>query len=181
MTTTFASGTETDVDKSAIACYRNHFDAEAAVRSLISGGVPMREISIIGRNFETFEDVQGFYRPSDAALNGAGTGAWVGGFFGLMWAAMGFFVIPVIGPVLVLGPLAGLVAGAIGGAGIGALVSGLVAAGVPKDQALKYQSRLQAGEFLILVRGTADDIARSSEILDRTEHTDLQTHRGVRW
>jgi len=181
MSTTFAISTETDADKSAIACYRNHVDAEAAVRSLIAGGVPMKEISIIGRNFETFEDVQGFYKASDAALSGATTGAWVGGFFGLMWAAMGFFVLPVVGPLLVLGPLAGLVAGAAGGAGIGALVSALVAAGVPKDQAIKYQSRLQAGEFLILVRGTADDIARSSEILDSTEQTGLQTHSGARW
>ena len=181
MTTTLGIRPETDLDKSAIATYKNHTDAEAAVRSLIDGGVPVKEISIIGRNFETFEDVQGFYRPSDAALSGAGTGAWVGGFFGFMWAAMGFFVIPVVGPLLVLGPLAGLIAGAIGGAGVGALVSALVVSGVPKDEALKYQTRIQAGEFLILVRGTADDIARSSEILDRTEHTGLQTHSGIRW
>ena len=140
-------------DQAVVATYRSHTDAEAAVRLLSSGGLPMTHISIIGRHFETHEDVQGFYRPEDAALAGAGTGAWFGGFFGLMAGAMGFFVFPVVGALMVMGPVAGLIAGAIGGAGVGALINGLVASGVPRDQALKYQERLQAGEFLVVVHG----------------------------
>ena len=31
-------------------------------------------------------DVQGYYGPSDAALEGAGFGAWMGGLFGLLGA-----------------------------------------------------------------------------------------------
>ena len=140
-------------DEAVVATYRSHIDAEAAVRLLASGGVPVTHISIIGRHFETHEDVQGFYRPADAALAGAGTGAWFGGFFGLMAGAMGFFVFPVVGALMVMGPIAGLIAGAIGGAGVGALINGLIVAGVPRDQALKYQDRLQAGEYLVVVHG----------------------------
>ena len=40
----------------------------------------MQKISIIGRNFELREDVQGYYRPSDAALEGAGFGTCRGSF-----------------------------------------------------------------------------------------------------
>ena len=163
-------------DQAVVATYRSHTDAEAAVRLLSSGGLPMTHISIIGRHFETHEDVQGFYRPEDAALAGAGTGAWFGGFFGLMAGAMGFFVFPVVGALMVIGPVAGLIAGAIGGAGVGALINGLVASGVPRDQALKYQERLQAGEFLVVVHGGAGETMRAHEILEGTAPSHLQSH-----
>ena len=162
--------------QAVVASYRNHTDAELAVRRLADGGLPLESISIIGRNYETHEDVQGFYRPADAVKDGAGQGAWVGGLFGLMLGAMGFFILPVVGGLMVMGPLSGLIAGAIAGAGVGALVNGLTAAGVPREHALRYQSRLEAGEFLVVVHGTADLSERAHTILQGTEHTDLQTH-----
>jgi uncharacterized membrane protein len=58
------------------------------------------------------EDIQGYYRPSDAALEVAGLGAWVGGLFGLLMG-FGLFVLPIAGTLIVLGALAGLIAGAI--------------------------------------------------------------------
>ena len=163
-------------DQAVVASYRSHTDAEAAVRRLSEGGLPINQVSIIGRNFETQEDVQGFYRPADAALDGAGTGAWYGGIFGLMLGAMGFFVMPMVGALMVMGPLSGMIAGAIGGAGVGALINGLVAAGIPRDQALKYQARLQAGEFLVVVHGGAGETMRAHEILEGTAQTHLQVH-----
>ncbi len=166
-------------DQAVVASYRSHSDAEAAVRRLAAGGLPVDTISIIGRNFETHEDVQGFYRPADAALDGASQGAWFGGIFGLMMGAMGFFIMPAVGALMVMGPLSGMIAGAIGGAGVGALINGLVAVGVPRDQALKYQERLQAGEFLVVVHGSADETARAHEILEGTTQTHLQAHSAV--
>ena len=163
-------------DQSVVATYLTHDDAEAAVRRLSEGGVPVNLVSIIGRHYQTREDVQGFYRPADAALVGAGQGAWFGSFFGLMAGAFGFFVFPMVGALMVFGPLAGLIAGGIGGAGIGALINGLIAAGVPQDQAIKYQDRLQAGEFLIVVHGGTDETRRAHEILEGTAQTHLQTH-----
>ena len=82
------------------------------------------------------EDIQGYYRPSDATLEVAGLGAWVGGLFGLLMG-FGLFVLPIAGTLIVLGPLAGLIAGAISGAGIGALVSGLMAFGDPQGRELE--------------------------------------------
>jgi hypothetical protein len=166
-------------DQTVIASYRNHMAAEAAVRRLSRGGLPINQISIIGRNFETHEDIQGFYRPADAAIEGAGQGAWFGGIFGLMLGAFGFFILPVIGGLMIIGPLAGLVAGAIGGAGVGALINALMTMGVSRDQALKYQERLQAGEFLVVLHGSADETAHAREILDDTMQTHIQTHSGT--
>ena len=176
MSYTLSSPTSIAFDQAVVASYRNHSEAETAVRRLAAGGLPINQVSIVGRNFETHEDIQGFYRPADAVREGAEQGAWFGGFFGLMLGAMGFFVFPIVGGLLIAGPLAGLVAGAITGAGVGALVNGLVASGIPRDQALKYQERLQAGEFLVVLHGSKDETARAHEILDDTLQIYLQTH-----
>ena len=170
------SNIDVTADQSVVAIYKNHIDAEAAVRLLAADGIRLTTISIIGRNYETHEEVQGFYHPADAALSGAGQGAWFGGVFGLMMGAFGFFVFPALGSIIVLGPLSGMIAGAIGGAGLGAVINALVAAGVPKNQALKYQARLQAGEFLVLVQGDNVETTRAQEILHATPQTHLQTH-----
>jgi hypothetical protein len=175
MTSTLSS-TMNAAPESVVAIYRSHVDAEAAVRRLAADGLPVETISIIGRNFETHEDIQGFYRPADAALVGASDGAWFGGIFGLMLGAMGFFILPALGAFMVMGPLSGMIAGAIGGAGVGALLNGLIALGIPRDQALIYQERLQAGEFLVVVHGGANEVSRAHEILDGGVHTNLTMH-----
>jgi hypothetical protein len=179
MTSTLTDTRTATGNEAVVASYRRHNHAEAAVRRLVDGGVQIDKISIIGRNFETHEDIQGFYRPADAVIDGAGQGAWFGGLFGLMLGAMGFFVMPVVGGIMVMGPLAGLIAGAIGGAGVGALVNGLVASGVPRDQAILYQERLQAGEFLVVVHGSASETAKAHEILDGTAPTHLESHSSA--
>ncbi len=163
-------------DQTIVASYLRHSDAENAVRALASDGIPMQRISIIGRHYEPVEDVQGFFRPADGALQGASQGAWFGGLFGLMLGAFGFFVFPVVGGLMAIGPISGMIAGAVGGAGIGALIEGLVVAGIPRDQAIKYQDRLQAGEFLVVVHGSSDESMRAHEILQKSGQVDLQTH-----
>lgn len=176
MTSTLLDPQTTTLDQTTVAIYANHADAEVAVRRLVAAGLPIKELSIIGRHFETHEEITGFYRPADAALTGAGQGAWFGGLFGLMMGAFGFFILPVVGGIMAIGPLAGFIAGAIGGAGIGALVDGLIAMGVPRDQALKYQERIQAGEFLVVVQGSAGEMERAHEVLRGTTQTHLQAH-----
>ena len=162
--------------QAVVASYGSHNDAEEAVRQLQRSGVPMDHISIIGRNWQVREDVQGFYTPGDAIQAGAKRGAWFGGFFGL-FMGMGMFVFPIAGTLIVLGPLAGLIAGAIGGAGFGALTSGLMTMGIPKDQALKYEGQLQAGEFLVVVHdATLEETTLAHQILQATSNTSIDSH-----
>jgi hypothetical protein len=87
------------------------------------------------------------------------------------------FIFPVAGPLIVLGPLAGLIAGAATGAGVGALVSGLMAMGVSKEEALIYKSRVEAGEFLVTVIGSPEEIETARDILEATGHVGVETHR----
>src|ERR1700723_785280 len=87
-TTSAAPQAPTKSMNSVVAVYRHHADAEDAVHRLEQAGIPIQKVSIIGRNFELREDVQGYYRPSDAALEGVGFGAWMGGAF---WPADGLW------------------------------------------------------------------------------------------
>lgn len=166
----------TAIDRTVVAVYGNHAAAEDAVRRLQHAGFAMDRLSIVGRDFQLHQDVEGYYRPADAALEGAGEGAWVGGIFGTL-LGFGFFLVPVVGPFFALGPLAGLIAGAIGGAGVGALIGALTTLGVPRDQALKYQSRLQAGEFLVIIEGTAEEADRAREALSGSGEIEITTHQ----
>ena len=166
------------VNDSVIAIYKSHEEAEEAVRKLEQGGIPINKISIIGRDFQLREDVQGYYRPSDAAKEGAGFGAWFGGLFGLLMG-FGFFVFPIAGTLVVLGPMAGMIAGAIGGAGLGALMNALMALGISKEQALKYQARLQAGEFLVSVVGTPEEVERAQMLLARKGELEIETYHAA--
>ena len=169
------AATTTTSTRSAVAVYPDHAQAEEAVRLLMHAGVPAQRISIVGKDWQAREDIQGYYRPADEIGQGAGTGAWVGGLFGLMMG-FGLFVLPVAGALIVLGPIAGLIAGAVGGTAVGALVGALSSLGIPKDQALKYQTRLQAGEFLVIVNGSADEIEKAREALKDSGHLELQDH-----
>ncbi|MGO8669835.1 MAG: general stress protein [Capsulimonadaceae bacterium] len=175
MPTLTATSTAT---RSVVAVYHTHAEAEDSVRLLTRAGVPARRISIVGKDWQAREDVQGYYQPADAIKEGAGTGAWVGGLFGMLMG-FGLFILPVGGALIVLGPLAGLIAGAVGGGGVGALVGALVSLGIPKEQALKYQVRLEAGEFLVIVHGTVDEIEKAHQVLYNSSHIDLEVHEPV--
>ena len=123
----------------------------------------MQNVSIVGRDFRVVEEPIGFLSTGDFAKLGAATGAWIGGLFGLLLGAA-FLVLPGVGPVIIAGPFSaailGGLEGALAGAAMGALSGALVGWGVPKNQALKYEAEVKAGKFLVMVRGTPEEIAR---------------------
>jgi hypothetical protein len=103
--------------------------------------------SIIGKDYQTTEQVRGFLTWKDIAKAGAaGGGYWgsfVGGLFGIL-AGAGVLFIPGIAPIVVAGPIAGVLAGwlegtLVGGAGaaaIGGLAGALGGLGIPKHEVL---------------------------------------------
>ena len=80
-----------------------------------------------------------------------------------------FLILPGVGPVVIAGPLAaallGGVEGAIAGAAIGGLSGALIGLGVSKEHAIKYETELKAGKFVVALRGTPDEVARAQTLL----------------
>jgi hypothetical protein len=170
---------ETQVAASIVAVYGDHAEAEGAVRRLHEAGFAMSDLSIIGRDFQVSEEPVGFVGAGDYAKAGAETGAWFGGLFGLMVGAA-FLIIPGVGPVVIAGPLTAAVIagleGAIAGTALGSLGGALVGWGIPKDRALKYETQVRGGKFLVLVRGLPEVVDRARGLLVTAQKEHLEVY-----
>jgi hypothetical protein len=84
-----------------------------------------------------------------------------------------FLVLPGPGPVIVAGPLAAAVVagleGAVAGTALGVLAGALVGWGVCKKRALKYETQVKGGQFLVIIRGKPEVVALARSML--AEHS----------
>src|SRR5262249_28692585 len=161
------SATKTDGRATVIATYPDHASAEDAVRRLQKEGIPMQNLSIIGKDFQTVEQPLGFVTTGTVAGEGAKVGAWTGGLFGLLLGAA-FLIVPGLGPVVIAGPLAaallGGIEGGVAGAAFGGLAGALVGLGISKDKAIRYESQVKAGKFLVTLRGDQTEVERAKSL-----------------
>jgi uncharacterized membrane protein len=162
-----------------VAVYATHTGAEEAVKELQRAGIDMRTLSIIGKDSHTDEHVVGYYNTGDRMKYWGKTGAFWGGFWGMLFGSA-FFAIPGIGPVLVAGPLVAWIIGALEGAavfgGLSAIGAGLYGMGIPKDSVIQYEMALKTDNFLLMVHGTAQEVAKAKETIDGTSPINVGVH-----
>ena len=165
---------KTTVESSVVAVYHDQTSAEHALRQLHEAGFATSDLSIVGRDFQMSEQPIGFISAGDYASAGAAAGAWFGGLFGLCVGAA-FLVLPGLGPVVIAGPLATAILagieGALAGTALGSLAGALIGWGIPRERALKYETHVKGGKFLVIARGEPQAIARARELLDH-QHAD---------
>ena len=165
--------------ESVVAVYHTHPEAERAVKELQRAGIDMHTLSIVAKDYHTDEQVVGYYNAGDRMKRWGKTGAFWGGFWGLLFGSA-FFAIPGIGPLLVAGPLVAWIVGALEGAavvgGLSALGAGLVSMGIPKDSVLQYELAVKSDKFVLIVNGTASEIAKAKEIVNTTQPAHLGLH-----
>jgi hypothetical protein len=119
-----------------VAIYATHEQADTAVKALQKSGFDLRKLSIVGKDFRTEEHAIGYYNTGDRVRFWGRTGAFWGGLAGILFSSA-FLIIPVVGHVIVLGPLVTSLIGGLEGAAVGggtsALFAALVGLGIPKD------------------------------------------------
>lgn len=162
-----------------VALYDTHEAAEKAVKALRNAGIGFRKISIVGKDYHTEEQPVGYFNMGDRAQFFGKFGAFWGTLAGILFGAF-VMVIPVFGHLVILGPLAativsGLEGAALGGAA-GALIGALTGIGVPKDSAIRYQTAIEAGQFLLTVQGSQDDITLAEAVLRPSNPVSLASH-----
>jgi hypothetical protein len=166
----------------AAAVYDTHLQAEEAVHKLAKAGFDMKAISILGKDYHTEENVVGYFNAGDRARFFGKLGAFWGGLAGMLFGSALMFV-PVVGHIVVLGPLAATIAGGLQGAvvggGLSALVGALTALGIPKDSVLRYETALKADKFLVLVHGDGAQIRRARDVLSAAGSSDVQAHAAT--
>jgi uncharacterized membrane protein len=108
----------------AVAVYDQHIQAESAVKTLQRAGFDMKKISIIGKDYEAEEHVIGYLNAGDRATIFGKYGAFWGGLMGVLFGSALMFV-PVLGHIVVLGPLAAMLFSGLQGAVVVGGVSAL--------------------------------------------------------
>jgi hypothetical protein len=167
-------------DKSAaVAVYASHTDADAAIKALQQSGFDMKKLSIVGKDFRTEEHAVGYYNTGDRVKFWGKTGAFWGGIAGILFSSA-FLLIPVVGHIIVLGPLVSAIVGGLEGAAVvgsgSALFAALVGMGIPKDSVIQYENDVKAGKFLVVAQGAAQEITRAREILRASNPTTEAVH-----
>lgn len=166
-------------EHSAVAIYDTHTNAEAGIKALQQAGFDMKKLSIVGKDFQSEEHALGFYTSGDRMKFWGGRGAFWGSIWGMLFGGA-FFFIPVLGPIVAMGPLVAWIVGALEGAAVGGaagvLGAALAGAGIPKDSVIKYEGDVKAGKFLVLASGNADAIERARSVLGTTGASQLTAH-----
>lgn len=169
-----------NTNHSIVATYSSHTDAEAAIKELQQSGFDMKKLSIVGRDYHTDEHVVGYYNAGDRMKMWGKTGAFWGGFWGLLLGA-GFFWIPGLGPLWVAGPAVGWIVGALEGSvvvgGLSALGAGLYSLGIPQDSILRYETAIKTDRFILVVHGSAEEITQAQGVLSSTKSETMDHHQ----
>lgn len=134
--------------ETAVGVFQNRAQAEAAVALLQEHGFDAAEVSMVMQNPATVADAA-----HDEIATGLTVGGAIGGIGGWL-AGAGLLSIPVIGPVLAIGPLLATLGGMAAGAGAGGLVGALTSAGVQETHAARLAGHVQQGGVLVSVRAT---------------------------
>ena len=162
-----------------VAVYATHTDAEKAVKMLQRAGIDMSTLSIVGKDTHTEEQVVGYYNSCDRMKYWGKTGAFWGGFWGML-VGSAFFAIPGIGPVLVAGPLVTWIVGALEGAvvfgGLSAIGAGLYGMGIPKDSIVQYELDIKTDKYLLMAYDTTEAIEKARDVIENTRHLNLTMH-----
>jgi len=151
--------------------FDTHADAEQAIRSLNDAGFNMKKLSLVGKGWHTEEQAMGFYSSGDRIKSWGGRGAFWGSLWGLLFSPA-VFILPGIGLLALAGPVVVALVSALEGAVVVGSISALGAAmmqiGVPKDQAIKYETALKFDKFVLLIHGTPAEVAQARAVLSRS-------------
>ena len=146
------------VKATTVGVFATREAAERAVADLKAAGYRDDQIGMVAKNAAgtpVHTDGSGASHAGEGAAIGAVAGAVTTAGLG---AAMMAGVIPVIGPILALGPLAVTLLNVAGGAAAGTLAGALIGWGIPEEDAGYYEGEVAAGRYLVTVdagaRGT---------------------------
>ena len=156
-------------ETASIYICNSHQEAENAIRTLKNFGVDVKQLSLIGKGYHSEAHPVGFYTTGDKIAAWGSTGAFWGGIWGV-FIAPAVFLLPPLGVVAMAGPIVSILVSALEGAvlvgGLSAIGAALSQIGVPKDQIIQYETALKADKYILMVHGSAEEVATAKSILE---------------
>lgn len=150
-------------ERTITAVFKEESQINNVIERLLERGVSRDHISVMGRNFQSQTRIAGFITKKDVILGGLKNGAIFGSLFGSLLSLLtgvGVLFIPFVGSVVAAGPISAILLGAATGALAGSAGAGLASVlstlGMPEDKATIYETRLKAGDFLVMAEVPAE-------------------------
>jgi hypothetical protein len=147
--------------------FRDRDSAERAYQCITSRGYTKDDVTLLmsddARRRHFGEERQ--TELGSKAAEGAGIGAAVGGGLGALLAglaAAGIIALPGIG-LIAMGPIAAALTGGAIGAASGGLLGALIGAGIPEEQAARYESGIRQGNIVMGVSPRSEEDAQYFE------------------
>jgi NAD-dependent SIR2 family protein deacetylase len=72
--------------------------------------------------------------------------------------------------------IVGALEGAVVFGGLSAIGAGLYGMGIPKDSVIQYEMALKTDNFLLMVHGTSQEVAKAKEIIEGTSPINIGLH-----
>lgn len=155
-----------------VASYRNHDDANAAIRELEQTALSDKQVGLLvrddghGTRFKSLRQSSGGHDESKVGT-GAAAGVAVGAGGGALWAlGIAAGLLPAIGPVVGGGILGAVLASAGTGAVAGGIVGSLIGLGMSEEDATFASTEFDGGATVVVVKD-APDRAEVLRILER--------------
>jgi hypothetical protein len=161
---------------SVVAIYRNHEEANGAVRSAMQCGLDRGSLSLVARDrlaggCAIIDDHSDGSVTSWGKLGVVGPNLWGPGLWGLVMGWVSIWM-PGLGPLLMGGPMVPLMLGPHDGPAVfGSLTPlgvGLYRIGVPKGGVRRYEEAIRRGRYLLVIQGSPDQVTRAGRLLSGT-------------
>jgi len=166
----------------AIGTFSDYAGAEAAVRALGLGGFDIEQLSVVGNGYHLDEHVAGFYNQGDHIRFWGKRGAFWTGLWSLFFGGM-IVVVPVAGPVVMLGYLGSMAAAALEGAvevgGVSVISAALYDLGIPKDSVVQYETAITTDCVVVIAHDSHQWIAVARFILEAVGAAQVEVHHGL--
>jgi hypothetical protein len=152
------------MDKTVSGVFDDFTAAQLMVPKLINEGFPKEGISLVAP--DTSAEAARYFNTSSEAHpeSTVGTGAVLGGLGGLLLGAA-TLVIPGLGLLYAMGPLAAMIAGTTVGAVAGGLVGALNGLGIPEYEHKDYEEGIREGRSYVFVRTDEARAERAAELM----------------
>jgi hypothetical protein len=153
-----------DMNQAVIGIVPTVVQANAIVEELRTRGFKNTDISVAMPDEASFRDFghEKHTKAPEGTTAGASTGFVLGGALGWL-AGAGTLAVPMLGSLLVAGPIVAALSGAAVGGGIGGLVGALIGMGIPEIEAKQYEGKLKDGNVLISVHTESNDAVKFAE------------------
>jgi hypothetical protein len=161
-----------NTQQTIFAIFREEEQVDIVIRRLFCQGVPRDYISAIGKKFQSQALISGFIPKRDVILSGIGKGEIFNSLFRPCFSLLnnvGIQFIPFVGSVVIAGPISRVLletGKTTSESPRFDLQCALVPLGTPADKVKLYQTRLEEGDYLIIVEVPSDRTAVFQLILE---------------